>query len=129
MRKSSNITLNITDIIVGSYPIHEAPLGDFKVSLEDIVLDKIGGSEMFPNFKIDEWNLNRYGQRVEVRYSWVDRPKINIEDMETVVLEIMEKVHDHRMNIARGGLNRVSIHDLESEIRDIFTDNFDPIEE
>jgi hypothetical protein len=122
MRKSSNITLNLTDIIKGSYPTHEGRVGDFGVSLVDIVLDKIGGEELFPNFKIDAWNLNRYGQRVEVKYSWVDRPKIDIEHMETVVLEIMEKIYDSRKDFNNHRL-------LESEIRDVIVDNFEPVED
>ena len=122
MVKSSNITLKLTDIIDGSIPTHEGRVGDFGVSLVDIVLDKIGGEELFPNLKIDAWNLNRYGQRVEVKYSWEDRPKMNIEDMEKVVLEIMEKIYTHRAN-------GYGVSHLESEIRDVFVDNFEPVED
>lgn len=123
MIKSSNITLNITDIIKGSYPTHEGRVGDFSVSLVDIVLDKIGGSEMFPNFKIDAWNLNTYGQRVEVKYSWEVLPKIDVEDMEKVVLEIMEKI---KLYPSR---DITSLEHLDYQIRDVFMDNFEPIED
>jgi len=122
MRKSSNITLNLTDIIEGSLPTHEGRVGDFGVSLVDIVLDKIGGEELFPNLKINEWKINRYGQRVEVWYSWMDRPKIDVEILETVVLEIMEKIYDSRKDFNNHRL-------LESEIRDVFVDNFEPVED
>ena len=122
MRKSSNITLNITDIIKGSYPTHEGRVGDFSVSLVDIVLDKIGGSEMFPNFKIDAWNLNTYGQRVEVKYSWKVLPKIDVEHMESVVLEVMETIYNSRKDFQN---HRI----LEDEIREVFMDNFEPMEE
>ena len=122
MRKSSNITLNLTDIIDGSIPTHEGRVGDFSVSLVDVILDKIGGSEMFPNFKIDEWKINRYGQRVEVKYSWKVLPKIDVEDMEKVVLEIMETIYNSRKEFQNHRF-------MASEIRDVFMDNFEPIED
>lgn len=122
MKKSSNITLNLTDIIKGSYPTHEGRVGDFSVSLVDIVLDKIGGSDLFPNFKIDEWKINRSRHRVEVKYSWEVRPKIDVEDMEKVVLEIMETIYNSRKDYQYP-------LPLESEIRDVFMDNFEPTEE
>ena len=122
MRKSSNITLNLTDIIDGSIPTHEGRVGDFGVSLIDIVLDKIGGEELFPDLKINEWKINRYGQRVEVWYSWMDRPKIDVEILETVVLEIMEKIYDHRRDLG-------SRNHLEGVVRDVFVDHFEPVED
>ena len=92
------------------------------MSLVDIVLEKIGGEELFPNLHIDEFLINRYGQRLEVQYSWEVLPKMDVERMEKVVLEIMEKIYDSRKDFNNHRL-------LESEIRDVFTDNFEPMEE
>ena len=117
--------LTLNDIVRGSYPIHEAPLGDFKVSLEDIVLENIRGCDNIPdhvNFKIDEWYMDNESGGIRVVYSWEELPKMNVEDMETVVLEIMQKIYDHRRNFT-------SVSHLESEIRDVFMDNFEPIED
>ena len=125
MRKSSEINITLNDIVRGSYPIHEAPLGDFKVSLEDIVLENIRGCDNIPDhvdLKIDEWHMDKVSGGLRVVYSWEDRPKMNIEDMETVVLEIMEKIYNHRRDFT-------SVSHLESEIRDVFVDNFEPIED
>lgn len=125
MKKSSEMILTLNDIVRGSYPIHEAPLGDFKVSLVDIVRDNIRGCDNIPDhvdLKIDEWHMDNESGGIRVVYSWEDRPKINIEDMETVVLEIMEKIYDHRRDFT-------SVSHLESEIRDVFMDNFEPIED
>ena len=129
MRKSSNITLSLVDIIDFAIPTHEGRVGDFKMSLVDIVLEKIGGEELFPNLHIDEFLINRYGQRLEVQYSWEVLPKMDVERMEKVVLEIMEKIYDSRPESNW----RRSVYEnhrcLESEIRDVFTDNFEPMEE
>lgn len=125
MRKSSEINITLNDIVRGSYPIHEAPLGDFKVSLVDIVLENIRGCDNISdpvNLKIDEWYMDNESGGIKVVYSWEERPKMNIEDMETVVLEIMEKIYNHRRDFT-------SVSHLESEIRDVFVDNFEPIED
>jgi len=125
MRKSSSITLKLTDIIDGSIPTHEGRVGDFSVSLVDIVLDNLRGDDNVPDLndlKIDEWRINRYGQSVEIKYSWEDRPKIEVEILETVVLEIMEKIYDHRRDLG-------SRMHLESVVRDVFVDHFEPVED
>ena len=125
MKKTSDMILTLNDIVRGSYPIHEGSLGDFKVSLEDIVLENIRGCDNIPypvNLKIDEWYMDNESGGIKVVYSWEERPKINIEDMETVVLEIMEKIYDQRRYFT-------SVSHLESEIRDVFVDNFEPVEE
>ena len=125
MRKSSEMILTLNDIVRGSYPIHEGALGDFTVSLVDIVREKIRGCDNIPdhvNFKIDEWYMDNESGGIRVVYSWEELPKMNVEDMETVVLEIMQKIYDHRRNFT-------SVSHLESEIRDVFMDNFEPIED
>lgn len=120
MRKSSEITLTIEDIIKGSEPTHEGCVGDFSVSIRDIILDKIGGDDLFPDLRIDGWKLE--SDRVEVDFSWVVRPKIDIEHMETVVLEIMETIYKNRREYSSSSM-------FENDIREVLMDNFDPIEE
>jgi hypothetical protein len=120
MRKSSDIKLTIEDIVKGSIPTHEGLVGDFSVSLRRVILDKIGGEDMFPDFKIDRWRLE--SDRVDVDFSWLVRPKIDTEHMEALVLEIMEKVYNHRKEFT-------PVNALESDIREVFMDNFDPMED
>lgn len=120
MRKSSEITLNLADIINGSIPTHEGCVGDFSVSIRNIILDKIGGEDMFPDFNIDSWRLE--SDWVEVNFSWLVRPKIDIEHMETVLLEIMETISKNRREYS-------SVSMFESDIRDVLMDNFEPIED
>lgn len=120
MRKSSEIKLTIEDIVKGSIPTHEGLVGDFSVSLRRIILDQIGGEDMFPDFHIDGWRLE--SEWVEVDFSWLVRPKIDVEHMEAVVLEIMEKVYNHRNEFT-------PVSSLESDIREVLMDNFDPMEE
>ena len=120
MRKSSDIKLTIEDIVKGSIPTHEGLVGDFSVSLRRVILDQIGGEDMFPDFKIDRWRLETH--HIEVDFSWLVRPKIDTEHMEAVVLEVMEKVYNHREWVT-------PVSSLECDIREVLMDNFEPMED
>ena len=120
MRKSSEIKLTMEDIVKGSIPTHEGLVGDFSVSLRRVILEMIGGENMFPDFKIDRWRLETH--HIEVDFSWLVRPKIDIEHMEAVVLEIMEKVYNYRATMT-------SVSSLECDIREVLMDNFEPMED
>lgn len=120
MRKSSEISLTVEDIIKGSIPTHEGHVGDFSVSLRKVILDKIGGEDMFPDFKIDRWRLE--SDWVEVDFSWMTYPKIDTEHMETLVLEIMTTINRNRRDCRSASV-------FENDIREIFMANFEPIEE
>lgn len=120
MRKSSEIKLTMEDIVKGSIPTHEGLVGDFSVSLRRVILNQIGGEDMFPDFNIDRWRLETH--HIEVDFSWMVRPKIDIEHMEAVVLEIMETINKNRRECRLPSV-------FENDIREVLMDNFEPMEE
>jgi hypothetical protein len=119
MRRTADITLTMSDIV-----LHNTELLSFTIL--DVVKDKIGTG--FTDVEILDWTHNLVDNTMVVVYDYKEVPQIDIEHMEGVILEILGRIHDHQVSQLRcrdiSGSTR-----LENQIREVFMDNFIPIEE
>lgn len=123
MRKTADIVITMSDIL-----LHNTERLSF--TIHDVVNDKVccRTSPLKRDVEILDWTHNLVDNTMVVVYEYTEVPQIDIEHMEGVILEILGRIHDHQESQLKSKDISGSTR-LENQIREVFMDNFIPIEE